>query len=515
MTARRLGSWFIPAIAVAAASAVGATRWPFRSRALFSWDSANFALAMARIDIAAHRPHPPGYLGYVIAARAVNSLVQDSNSSLVIWNIAVTAIAVVVLIRWAYEAADGQPQQVLVTVVAAGIFVTSPLLWFYGEVAEIYPSEMLVVLVVAFAAWRAVRGHHASMLWCVAGIALAALFKISAAILISPLALYAWTRVPAPERRRSAWLLAVLLTIVGAVFLWLQPDLVAITWRQFTVSTSGSRVIGGETSFLRALNINARDILTTSVSALGVVNLVALGVWLAIDRRLPGRLGRRVAGLWFLPWLLLVLFVHIGRRGYILPLLPLATLILAGFYARHRKGVAIGLLSLQLIANVYQFVWLTPPSRMAMGGSARYRDKTLLERAMSDFDAVTFPTALTIARSDERAAALAALVARTCPSGDPIVVAETDWRRVLWYFQNATAINTTGRAVVFAGIHTDVTSIPASGLTLTTHCPVIWLTSDNGEPGSFTPTDARPISAVGAISDPATLVLTPTSITRY
>ena len=41
------------------------TRWPFRSRALFSWDSANYALALERIDIGAHRPHPPGYLAYV------------------------------------------------------------------------------------------------------------------------------------------------------------------------------------------------------------------------------------------------------------------------------------------------------------------------------------------------------------------------------------------------------------------------------------------------------------------
>ena len=45
------------------------SRWPFRSHALFSWDSANFAMALDKIDIAMHRPHPPGYLGYVFVAR--------------------------------------------------------------------------------------------------------------------------------------------------------------------------------------------------------------------------------------------------------------------------------------------------------------------------------------------------------------------------------------------------------------------------------------------------------------
>ena len=60
-------------LAVSAAAAVTIlTRLPFRSEFLFSWDSANYALAMSRIDIVAHRPHPPGYLGYVFAARLID-----------------------------------------------------------------------------------------------------------------------------------------------------------------------------------------------------------------------------------------------------------------------------------------------------------------------------------------------------------------------------------------------------------------------------------------------------------
>ena len=511
MTTRRAGGWVVLATVVAA---VAATRWPFRSRALFSWDSANFALAMARIDIAAHRPHPPGYLGYVLAGRALNVLVHDPNASLVIWNIVVTSIAAMVVVRWAWDLADGPSPRILPAVAAGAVFVTSPLLWFYGEVAEIYPSELLVTLLVAFAAWRAIRGHDASIVWCAAWLALAAVFKMTAAILIFPLAVYAWMRAPARARRKSALLLAMLLAAVGAGFLALQPDLIAVIWHQFTVSTSGSRVVGGQTGALRALNINARDTFTAAASALGVVNLAALGIWLATDRVLPGALGRRAAGLWLAPWLLLVLFVHIGRRGYILPLLPLATLVIAGFYARQRRPLAIALVSLQIVANVFQFVWLAPPPRSAVGGSALYREKTILERMLSDLDAVTFPTALTIEKSDERAAALGTLVARTCPSGDPVIVAEADWRRVLWYFQNATAINTSGRDVLFTGSHTNATPIPAAGVTLTTRCPVIWLAGDTGEPEPFAPKDARPVAGVGAITDPATLVVTPTAIDR-
>ena len=69
------------------------TRWPLRSHALFTWDSANFALAIARIDVAQHRPHPPGYLGYVPVARAINFVVRDANTALVLWNVVATALA--------------------------------------------------------------------------------------------------------------------------------------------------------------------------------------------------------------------------------------------------------------------------------------------------------------------------------------------------------------------------------------------------------------------------------------
>src|SRR5687767_2224681 len=98
----------LPWLAGMAGVLVLVTRWPFRSHALYSWDSANFALAMADIDIAAHRPHPPGYIGYVLAARALDLVFRDANLSLVIWNIVATAMAAAVLVRFAWEVSGDQ-----------------------------------------------------------------------------------------------------------------------------------------------------------------------------------------------------------------------------------------------------------------------------------------------------------------------------------------------------------------------------------------------------------------------
>jgi hypothetical protein len=122
---------------VAAVAATIATRWALRSRFLFSHDSANFALAMARIDIAAHRPHPPGYLAYVFAARALDRIFHDPNTALVAWNIAAAALAVALVFVFARRAAAESGGAIVAAVAAALILLTSPLFWFYNEVAEI------------------------------------------------------------------------------------------------------------------------------------------------------------------------------------------------------------------------------------------------------------------------------------------------------------------------------------------------------------------------------------------
>jgi hypothetical protein len=100
---RERRAWRVAGIGLVAATVI--SRWPFRSRFLFSWDSANFALGIARIDIAQHRPHPPGYLGYVLAARALNAVLHDANTAMVLWNIAATALAALVIGRFAWECA--------------------------------------------------------------------------------------------------------------------------------------------------------------------------------------------------------------------------------------------------------------------------------------------------------------------------------------------------------------------------------------------------------------------------
>ncbi len=219
-----------------------ATRWPFRSRFLYSWDSANFAFAVERIDIAAHRPHPPGYLGYVFAARILSLFTVDANAALVLWNLIVTALAVVLLMRMAWELVEGDRPSHSWMIVAGVLLSTSPLLWFYGEVAEIYPSELFVTLLVAYASIRAWKRKAGALYLLALAVPLAAFFKLTAALLMLPLAAYGWYHSAPGERRAATATLLCLTAIVVLVFLSFAPDLPRLVVQQFTSNVSPSQL---------------------------------------------------------------------------------------------------------------------------------------------------------------------------------------------------------------------------------------------------------------------------------
>ena len=81
-----------------------------------------------------------------------------------------------------------------------------------------------------------------------------------------------------------------------------------------------------------------------------------------------------------------------------------------------------GLLSLVVAANAAQFLWLGPPGDSTVGRGLLYRDRSRLQRVLSDLEGITMPTSWTIDESDRRVAMLQQFVAQTCPSGAAIII---------------------------------------------------------------------------------------------
>src|SRR4030067_3107297 len=109
------------------------TRIPWTSKLLYHWDSVQFALALKKYDITLHQPHPPGYFLYVMLGRLLNLFINDADTFFVSISLIFSGLAVAAIYHLGKEIFDKN-----IGVIAAAIALTSPNLWFHGEVALTY-----------------------------------------------------------------------------------------------------------------------------------------------------------------------------------------------------------------------------------------------------------------------------------------------------------------------------------------------------------------------------------------
>src|SRR6266540_4534831 len=133
-----------------------ASRLPFMTRALYAFDSANYALAVRDFyNVAFHQPHPPGYPLYVGIARFVNLALNDANRALIVEGIAWSVLAVVTTALLG-KALFGRA----VGLLAATLLVFTVGFWGYGEVAYPYVALAGETAVLAWLALATLRGHR-------------------------------------------------------------------------------------------------------------------------------------------------------------------------------------------------------------------------------------------------------------------------------------------------------------------------------------------------------------------
>lgn len=202
-------------VALVAAAATLLLRVPFAADRLWDHDSVQFALAVADFDLAAHTPHPPGYPLYVgvlktlaaVGVRAVDAMValsilfQMLGAALIAPVAARLAGARVPGQRLAAErggAAEGAPA----AIVAATLFATNPLVWFYGELPLVYGVEAGLTVLLAWAALGMADGRGRFLAAC-ALFGLAGGIRPSTLVLLAPLFLAGLGRAWWARRRRA------------------------------------------------------------------------------------------------------------------------------------------------------------------------------------------------------------------------------------------------------------------------------------------------------------------------
>jgi hypothetical protein len=112
------------------------SRLAVHSKTLFEFDSINFAVAAFRFDLGEVTPQIPGYILHVWFGRILSWIIGDINLAYVWVSILLSIGSVIFLWRAAAELRGER-----VAIIAALVWLTTPLFWFHGAVAAIYAEE--------------------------------------------------------------------------------------------------------------------------------------------------------------------------------------------------------------------------------------------------------------------------------------------------------------------------------------------------------------------------------------
>jgi hypothetical protein len=339
--------WIVAAIFFAVSLSL---RIPFRSQIAYHWDGAQFALAIESYDIRTSQPHAPGYFLYVMLGRLVNLCIGDPHASLV-W-LSVVAGALLVAVGFLLATAMFGRN---VGIVSAVILATSPLCWFYSEIALTSIVDALLVTTTVYAAWRSIRsgGAWREVLWMSILFAAVAGVRQQSGAILAPVWLYGLLKSSGLRWRKFAC--GVLLSAFLCC-LWLVP----------TVRTAGGlaeymSLLQAKSHFDAPKTIwggGGMNALLTNVSVMGRTCWVGLLLAAAIS---AGELVHWVFGeqpeakqqwyqthakqlrllaIWIVPTLLFWLCTYVTTPGYVLSFFP-GVAIVAGIGV-HRCATRLG-----------------------------------------------------------------------------------------------------------------------------------------------------------------------------
>lgn len=306
---------------------VAALTLPAASPYLWEEDTVGFALALESFSLADYTPHPPGYLFYVMLAKAASGWFGGPNETFLALGL-VANVLTAYLVLWLGSAVAGRS----VGVLGAILWPLNSIVWFYGQVSTVYPFEALCGAAVAASTYRMLQGRRPWVFISAAVLGLAGGLRGFVVVLLFPLWVYAVLRSTDGWRDRAG-ALAVLAMAYGA---WLLPTLYL---------AGGYGAYAEASRRLFAYNLRRTSVLWTADPSTALFNLALYGLFALAGLGLLGFLavasgivwpaarrwyrrrpwdGRLVwfFGLWIgVPSLFFVLF-HLPKPGYLMVFLP-------------------------------------------------------------------------------------------------------------------------------------------------------------------------------------------------
>ena len=347
-----------------------ATRIPFTSKFLYHYDSCHFALALKKYDLAIHQPHPPGYFLYVMLGRLVNIVIDDSNTVFVSISVFFSALTVVAIYYLGKEL-----YQRNTALLAAALAVTSPNLWFHGEVALTYVVEAFFSTLIAVFCYRIMKGKQDYFWLAAVTLGIAGGIRQNTPVFLFPLWLYAMKDLPLRKIIVSLGIFVLVSLSWFIPMIWMTGgwDRYQNAFKELWLFNTGHNSVfeRGWFAFRRYSSTIFRFVIYGVGAGLPVLGLTAYlfikgGKTESIDKR------RFIFfSLWVIPSVLfyLLVFIHPNNPGYSLIFLPALLILTAAgteFLANRTKRFTYensrNVLSATLIvSNAIFFLFLKNP----------------------------------------------------------------------------------------------------------------------------------------------------------
>lgn len=310
-----------------------ATRIPFVSKYLLEWDSVNFALSFEHYSTAMDQPQAPGYILYVGLGKVVNSIFHDANTTMVFISIVFSILTVLILYLIAKQMFSQK-----IAIISAILLIFSPIFWFYGEIATIYPVESFLAALIVYTSYQILRGRTKFIYISALVLGIAGGFRQDLIVFMLPLLIYCLHHHFRDIKKMSAalivFIVSVLLWAVPAVLLAGSLKSYLTSFGHFSGSFQTSSIFFGAAPSTHLL----MDAMLVSwlILGLGFVTVVVLVAFILkkrktiLNRKTSSNPVSMVLLLWILPELIFQILIPLSKPGYSLTYLP-GLLLVSGY----------------------------------------------------------------------------------------------------------------------------------------------------------------------------------------
>jgi 4-amino-4-deoxy-L-arabinose transferase-like glycosyltransferase len=388
-------------------------RLPFQTEYLYHWDSVNMAYGIIDFNVLEGAPHFPGYIVYIAIAQIVNRVFNDPQTTMVVISMVSSGLAVAAIFylgRAMFNSVTG--------LIAALFTMTSPLVWFYSEIALPHTLDLFAIIFSAYLLYKIMEGETRLLPVAAVVLALVGGFRQQNLLFLGPLILFAIYR--AGVRR-----IIVFIAIAAVVCLvWFIPMMQNIGGVQnyLTLSSAFSQEFWRTTSLLHGAGFDGvRGNLLKLIPYTGyALLLVALPLLYWVTQIGQWRAALRSRKAWFLvlwavPTLLFYIIIHMGQQGLVFVFLPI--LILLSAHALYR-----------MLNNRPALLWAVS-SAIALLNAVVFVLAPTYPLGEDQFKLLTYST---LRENDARLAGIVTAVNERFDPQNTLLVS-IDWRHIQYY----------------------------------------------------------------------------------